>query len=268
MLDIKKLKEWQKTFDEGARLEYFEEMKRELIDFTNSSFYKSSFIDSKSKKDLKQSSRVLNNWEKEGLINESDGKWKKYNKIDSVWLEIISQLREFGFSLEKIKVVKNQLFTSKIKRFIPIEYAIIYSVVKSPMILLIDLDGKINLMPKNTYAKRIFSPMPTPFIYFDISSLIRNEFPNNTFDDFINEGEDISEDELHLLYFIRSGDYENIKIKIENGEILFLEAQKNIEVSEKIFDIIRKKSYQDIEIKRQDGKIVSIKTTEKIKLKK
>lgn len=270
MLDIVKLKALQEELDKSAQDEYKESLKREVIDFANTEFFKNTFINSKSKIEIKQSSRVINSWEKEGLIeNEGGGKWKKYNRINAIWLEIVTQLREFGFPLEKIRIVKDQLFQSRIKKFVPIEYGIMYSVIQAPMVLLIHLDGKINFMPKSIYSKKILSSKVSPYIYFDFESLIRKEFPNNSFDSIgqVGESNDLSDDELQLLYFIRSGDFESIKIRIKNGEVLLIEAEEKIDVSQRIVDIIKKGAFQDIEIKTQLGKIVSIKSTEKIKKK-
>lgn len=270
MLDIVKLKALQDELDKSAQDEYKEDLKTEVLDFVNTNFFRNTFINSKSKIEIKQSSRVINNWEKEGLIEkEEDGKWKKYNRIDAIWIELVTQLREFGFSIDKIRTVKDQLFHSKIKKFVPIEYGVMYSLIQSPMILLVHLDGKINLMPKSTYSQKMLNSSMSPYIYFDFESFLRKEFPNNSFD-LIGKGsenKELSDNELQLLYFIRSGDFESIKIRMAKGEVYLIETERKIEVTQKIIDVIRKGEYQDIEVKTQGGKIVSIKATEKIKIK-
>jgi DNA-binding transcriptional MerR regulator len=267
-INLIKMRALQEELNKSAKDEYKENLKNEVIAFANTDFFRNTFINSKSKIEIKQSSRVINSWEKEGLIvNEGTGKWKKYNRINAIWLEIVTQLREFGFSIEKIRIVKDQLFHSRIKKFIPIEYGVMYSVIQAPMILLVHLDGKINLMPKSTYSKNILNSRMSPYIYFDFESFVRKEFPNNSFDSIgqVNGSNELSDDELQLLYFIRSGDFESIKIKTNNGEVLLIEIEEKIDVSQKIIDIIKKGAFQDIQIKTQNGKIVSIKATEKIK---
>jgi len=55
------------------------------------------------------SSRMLNHWEELNLIdnNRENGKgWRKFSILDSVWMEIIVELRNFGFPNDKILNVK------------------------------------------------------------------------------------------------------------------------------------------------------------------
>ena len=56
--------------------------------------------------------RILNHWEKLGLIDNDrpQGKgWRKFSVIDIVWMEIIKELRNFGYSNDKILTVKRDL---------------------------------------------------------------------------------------------------------------------------------------------------------------
>lgn len=58
------------------------------------------------------SSRVINHWEKKGLIDDSrpNGKgWRKYSISEMIWIQIIMKLRIFGFSFNKILKVKQDL---------------------------------------------------------------------------------------------------------------------------------------------------------------
>lgn len=272
MLNMVKMRAIQDELEREAKFEYLEDLRREVINFVNTDFFRGNFVDLKSRIETKQSSRVLNNWEKEGIIsNEGEGKWKKYNRINAVWLSIVTQLREFGFPIEKIKIVKEQLLHSKIKRFVPIEYALMYSVVKAPMVLLVHLDGKINLMPKSIYLNKMQGSSLSPYIYIDLESIISQEFPNNSFNQIsipTKEGIELTDEELQLLYFIRSGDFETIQIKMKEGVIFFIEAKKKIKISQKIVDIIKDNAFQTIEIKTQNGKIVSIDSTQKVKTKR
>ncbi len=64
-------------------------------------------------KDTGVESRVYNHWRAESLLNtkqEDEGKWTKLNLIDYLWLKTIQELRQFGFGLEKIKLVRTVLF--------------------------------------------------------------------------------------------------------------------------------------------------------------
>ena len=55
---------------------------------------------------------ILFNWNKQKLLpydNKETG-WQKFSLIEFTWLKIISQLRNLGLSLEKLKSLKTQLF--------------------------------------------------------------------------------------------------------------------------------------------------------------
>ena len=55
--------------------------------------------------------RVLNHWDKKGLLPKNlrqNRGWRKFNFIENVWIQVIVELRNFGLPLEKIaKVYKN-----------------------------------------------------------------------------------------------------------------------------------------------------------------
>ena len=62
------------------------------------------------------SSRMLNHWEELNLIdnNRENGKgWRKFSILDSVWMEIILELRNFGFPNDKILNVKNHFLNTE-----------------------------------------------------------------------------------------------------------------------------------------------------------
>lgn len=63
-------------------------------------------------KDAGITSRVFNNWRKEGIIPESpeDGKWAYFDFIQYLWLQIIKDFRQFGLPLVTIAKVKDFLF--------------------------------------------------------------------------------------------------------------------------------------------------------------
>jgi len=63
-------------------------------------------------KDINIPYQWVNNWDKEGLLFEDDredGKWRKFNFVDYLWIKIIVELREFGLSYDVIKKVKHVL---------------------------------------------------------------------------------------------------------------------------------------------------------------
>lgn len=59
---------------------------------------------------------ILFNWNKQKLLpyDNTETGWQKFSLIEFTWLKIISQLRDFGLSLEKLKNLKTQLFNIEI----------------------------------------------------------------------------------------------------------------------------------------------------------
>ncbi len=65
--------------------------------------------------DLGITTRVFNHWTKMGLMPDRK-KWKsgntyRFNFIELIWFKIVKELREFGYPIEKIKHVKQQLLS-------------------------------------------------------------------------------------------------------------------------------------------------------------
>jgi len=261
-LDIKKLRHLQKYLDKKAEEE-------QLVKYILTAEQIEKYIEfEKAKKKVEQSPRVLNNWTQQGIINPpEEGKKRTYSKLDAIWIELVAQLREFGLGLEKIKSVRDFLFENKIdgSNFSPIKYAIVYSLMVEPYILLIYNDGTINLMSKSQYLNYLSDELILPIhVSVNLLDISKTEFPKNGFTDFSNDSDlaTLTKKELELLYYLRTGDYDEIKVRMENGEIYLIESSMKLNVNTKVVDIINKSAFQDIEIKVRDGKAILIKSTE------
>ena len=71
--------------------------------------------------------RTINHWMNLWLIDdtrEGTNKWRKFNLMDLVWISIITKLRGFGFSNEKILETKKALFGKQWEASIVVEYYI------------------------------------------------------------------------------------------------------------------------------------------------
>lgn len=60
--------------------------------------------------------RNITHWDKMGLLNRKsgDGKWRRYNYLEIIWLRIIAHLRSFNIPLKDIQNLKDSLFTPSI----------------------------------------------------------------------------------------------------------------------------------------------------------
>lgn len=264
-LNIKELKRLQPYLDKRA----FEE---NLESYLSTAAFLEEFLEfEKSRKQVSQSSRVLNNWAKLGIINPPDkGKKRKLNKIDSIWLDLVSLLREFGLSLDKIKSIKEELFSPSLAEssFIALKYALIHSIVIEPYILMVFFNGTIKLLKKSEFQS-VFSSDSNlaPHINLNLLEIAMIEFPNNNFESLENNARisELSEKEMELLYFIRTGDFEEIKVRLEDNEIYLIESTSKLSPNMRIIDLINEVKYQDIEIKIREGKTSLIKRTELLK---
>lgn len=57
--------------------------------------------------------RELNHWSTKGLLFESNefGKWRKFNILEMVWIELLKELRLYNFPLDTIQIIKKSLMS-------------------------------------------------------------------------------------------------------------------------------------------------------------
>ena len=62
-------------------------------------------------KDVGVTYRWISYWDTKGLLigDYSEGKWRKFDMVEFVWLKMIIKLREFNISIDKIKWIKENL---------------------------------------------------------------------------------------------------------------------------------------------------------------
>lgn len=272
-LNIKKLKELQKDLEKKARQEMLENISDELINFVLDEDISQDYRVEKKRPVTQQSKRVIGHWVKEGVIEgnqNTDGGWYYFSKTESIWIDIVTQLREFGLSLTKIKLVREKLFEEEVSNFRLIDFALMQTVLKETYVMIVYPDGSINLTTLQLYSESVKTGALASHIVFSFSNLIYNIFPDAELDFLRNNDNtlNLTPDEMKLLYYLRTKEYEEIRVKAKEGEIYLIEAEKEYSISNKIIDIIRNASYQDVMIKVANNKIVNIKAIEKAKPKK
>lgn len=270
-LDLKKMRALQADIHKKAQEEMMENITDNLINFVLDEDIADSFKNEKDRKITEQSKRVIGHWVKEGVIKGeqyNEGGWFYFDRTESIWIDIVTQLRGFGLSLQKIKSIRERLFGEHVEGFRMIDFAIIHSVLRSPYIMLVSMDGRINLTTSSLYSETVKKSVLPPHITFNFFHLAKEVFPNNNFDIAIADPEkflDLTGAEMKILYYIRTGDFKEMKIKMKEGEVYLLEAEQEMQINERLMDVISKSAYQDITIKVTGNKIVNIKRTEKIK---
>mgnify|MGYP000608998703 FL=1 len=269
-LNIKRLRELQKDLEKKARQEMMENISDELIKFVLDEDISQDYRVEKRRPITQQSKRVIGHWVKEGVIKgdqNTEGGWYYFSKTESIWIDIVTQLREFGLSLTKIKLIREKLFEEEISNFRLIDFALMQTVLKEPYVMIVYPDGIINLTTLLLYSESVKTGVLTSHIVFSFSNLIYNIFPDAELDFLKNNDNslNLSTNEMKLLYYLRTKEYEEIRVKAKEGEIYLIEAEKEYNIGDKIIDIIRNASYQDIMIKVANNKIVNIKAIEKAK---
>ena len=210
--------------------------------------------------------RTINHWEKSGLISNTrpSGKgWRKYSIIDLVWIQVIVELRDFGFPINKIMKVKENLDHNDF-----VFYTVIASVFRMPVFLLVfhncDIEPAVGAEYKLTQE---YFKLSTHII-INLNDILQRIFPHKDMSPKFEKTLEVSPEELDLLFMIRMENYESITIKTTAGKIEQLEASKSEKTDSRVVDLIQSGDYQDIEIKQRDQKIVYIKRIIKKRYKK
>jgi DNA-binding transcriptional MerR regulator len=113
--------------------------------------------------------RKINDWDRKNLIsgfrtNKQAG-WRKFSTIDLIKLFIIADLRKFGMRIESIKSILNKISTTVIEskptsikrnKFLQLEYFIACSLLKEPILLLIDENKNVSFFQQNEAIKYHF----------------------------------------------------------------------------------------------------------------
>jgi DNA-binding transcriptional MerR regulator len=223
-------------------------------------------------KDTESRYRLINHWSSVGILDEdrkeNSNSWRSFSLLDLCWINVVSQMRLFGMSTEKIKIAKNHLFPDMSKhddRQKLFGYYISLALMDVRVFVIVLGNGGADFATSSDleYTEKLLGLQH--ILRIDFNKVVREVFRIKGAMKQSSWKIDLNEAELLLLTDIRQGGYEEIIIKFKNGKVERFEKSKQIDIQERIVDILREAKYQNIEIKQQDGKIVSIK--QKVKQK-
>lgn len=214
--------------------------------------------------------RVISHWCSMGLvIREKDNDWLKLSIVDLVWIKMIAKLRKFGFSLQAIDTIKKCVFYltpegTKLYHFL--DLYIIYVLQKIPVGLFIDEKFEAVFCTEKMIeqAKALADILPS-HLFLNLNEIVLSVFSNKELKPIYDSSIRLNIEEMNLLLHLRSGNYEEIKVRLKNGHIDLFEGKKKIDTSIRVIDLIKKAEYQDIEIKLVGGKVIKVTQTEKKK---
>jgi DNA-binding transcriptional MerR regulator len=191
--------------------------------------------------------------------------------MDIVWLNIITELRRFGYPLDKIKDVKESLKynsdSDKKREYPALEVCIAAAMnLNIPCFLLVFENGEALAVKYEEYKRSISFETIGNHIQINLNNILKKLYPNKKISPDFGISVRLSSEEADLLLMIRKGDFIEIKVKKRNGKIERLEATEMVKTDKRITEILKEGDYQNIEIKQQDGKISCIKRTIKKKL--
>lgn len=204
--------------------------------------------------------RIINHWANHGLFeevrSEENKGWRKFSLVDVTWLKILTELRRFGLSLEKIRVGHNAFRAHGM----PLEFGIFMCILKKAINLIIFSDGHIEMADKNAIIKResIGHFDEQSYLVVSLNSCLARIFPKKDFKPKLNTFE-LSEKEILILNVIRSGNFQEICIHFKNGETdRFDNKTKHFNEIGKLSDILHQVSHEEFSMEKIDNKIIFI----------
>lgn len=243
-LDITKIKSHNDRIDELALKEIYEELPEGLMTLVRHPALNQCLLGIKSAKREDVSARVLNNWENQGIVNvssEDKGRVKRFNKLESVWLSIINEARKFGLPLEILKQARKELFSSPIKDFNLLKFCVLHTILYKPKMIAISEDGYVRHYSHKIYKKHLNSGVLPMHLSFNLSNILKKEFPRNHFEkDFKIDNLFSNSAKLLMLYFLKTGDFKEIRLTVHQSDTRLITSSEiflnNPDLSKALFD--------------------------------
>ena len=218
--------------------------------------------------------RQLNSWDKEGLLSvrREGRKWRRFSIMDAVWIKLISELRDFGFSRKQLKVTKESLESESEKYgvLMPLlEFYVAFAIGdKMPVLVLVFKDGIAIPVGFDQYKiASEFSEMEN-HLQINLNIILQGFFPHADLKPKYKTSVPIDVDEMQLLAFLRIAEYEKVEVRYKNGKMDLLEGLERIKVSKRLHNILKEQSHAEIKLLQKDGKVVRILRSTKKKIQK
>lgn len=218
--------------------------------------------------------RQVNSWEEQDLltIKRKDRGWRKFSIMEAVWLKIVSELREFGLPIEKIKVTKESLSFLNKKCGVEMPFLEFFTAFaigsKMPVLILVFRDGIA--IPVNFTQYKVTKEVigVENHIQINLNEMLQSFFPNVDLKPNYQMQMPVSLEEMELLAFMRVRDFEKVEIFYSNGKMDVIEGFERVDANQMLSDIIREQKYQKIELVLQDGNVVAVRRRLKHKIGK
>jgi DNA-binding transcriptional MerR regulator len=218
--------------------------------------------------------RTINHWHESGLINDDrkDAKgWRKFSLVDSIWLQVLIELRQFGVPIKTLLNTKahlERIEDSKhgICRMPILEYYMLTAMQSEvPIYLLIFKDGEAHVATKNELEiSKQAGTIGSTYITIDLQRILHNlkKDPKEQNTNYLSEIT-ITDSEKSILNSIRDEKVSQLTIKLNSGSIVSIDTTQIVDKGIKISDLLRVGEYQEVVIKQYKGKIHQVVQTKK-----
>ncbi len=217
------------------------------------------------------SSRVLNSWEAEGVIDDprTDAQgWRRYSLLEVVWLHTAIRLRRFGLPVQaliRVRHTMNELWVPvSVESGPPItlfEMYVLHAMAGKRVYLLAFEDGTAELATDTQCEVTSSLFGLADHIRIELNLIISNVFPKLDLPETVTEHRvALSSEETSILSTLRRGDFTSVTFTMQNGKVRTIQATEDVK-GDRIVDILRGADFQDIEVKQRDGKIVKMTRT-------
>lgn len=208
--------------------------------------------------------RQVNSWEEQGLltIEREEREWRKFSIIEAVWLKIISELRDFGFPIEKIKVTKESLSYQAKKYGVQMPFLEFFTAFaignKMPVLVLVFKDGAA--IPVNFTQYRVTKEVigVENHIQINLNDMLQSFFPNVDLRPSYELQMPVSLEEMELLAFMRVKEFEKVEIRYQDGRMDTIEGLERMNAASRVNEILQEQNYSRIELIQEDGKVTSV----------
>lgn len=213
--------------------------------------------------ELKMSRRVYSHWKGLGLLDCRDGgDSSKISFLELFWSQIVIELRQFGVSLDNIKVVKDRFFTNP--KSVLLEGYLLRSFMQKDkdFFLLVATDGRAEVGTRDEVdISEMLGFLELNYIKINFN-VIKNRFLKQkapltaqaNYNFFLNDKE------TSLLSVIREGDYNEIVLNFNSGVVSRITKKKieeNPDPIKAIRDLMHSSDdFCNLQIKKAQGKVV------------
>lgn len=226
-------------------------------------------------KDTGQNHRVLNNWVKQGIIEDERSdqeKWRRFSLIDIVWLSIVDDYRSFGMGLPTIKEVYDHIVAKKAHRLevaskllSQLEIAVLQIFFDRGLKFMVtDSHGQAEILSEADLKTKLTDGNINNHIILCLNRSINENFKEIAFAPKLDK-DNLTKEERDLLGIIRNGNFLSIKARLKDGQITMIEGVERMANKKRIIEILQEGTFQDIELRQENGKVVSVHRTLKKK---